>query len=118
MKTISITRTVLFGEPPQKFAVSFAVGSRFVRIQGPGRGGMKAEHVMEWKGAAFRPGCLAMTEQAVAFFLEVEAGAVPDDRVELGNQELMIAGRLPTKAPGRVDYHERQLPRSDRQGVG
>lgn len=118
MKTLAITRTVLFGEPPQKFAVSFAVGSRFIRITGPGRAGPKVERVIEWHGKAFRPGCVAMTEQAIGAFLELDASGQADDRTELGNAELMIAGRLPERPRKRPDYHERQLPAGDRAGVG
>lgn len=118
MKTLAITRTVLFGEPPQKYAVSFAVGSRFVRIIGPGQSGEQVTRVMEWRGADFRPGCQAMTEQAVAYFLKIEASQQPDDRAELGNAELMTAGRLPAKAKPRLDCHERQLPVGDRVEVG
>lgn len=122
MKTVALTRVVLFGEPPQKYSVTFSVGSRFVRIVGPSRGGERTSRVMEWRGAAFRPGCVAMTEQAVAFFREVEANVHPDDRSELANHELMITGRLPaTKrhdSPNRLDCHERQLPVGDRMEVG
>lgn len=119
MKTLAITRTVLFGEPPQRYAVSFSVGTRFVRIVGPGRDGEQVTRVMEWRGKAFRPGCQAMTEQAVAWFLNLEASGLMDDRSEQGNEELMIAGRLPTAKTRRVlDHHERQLPAGDRVEVG
>lgn len=120
MKTVSLTRVVMFGTPPQRFAVSFAVGTRFIKIVGPGHSGPKTEHVMEWKGKAFRPGCVAATEQAVAYFLQIEASSLPDDRVEQGNDELIIAGRLPAQRQPRqkTDYHERQLPAGDRAGVG
>lgn len=118
MKTLALSRTVLFGEPPRRYVVTFAVGSRFVRVVGPGRGGPKVERIIEWHGEDFRPGCVAMTEQAIACFRELDASQQPDDRTELGNEELMIAGRLPEKPRGKLDYHERQLPASDRMGVG
>ena len=118
MKTLAISRTVLFGEPPRKYVVTFAVGSRFVRVVGPGREGAKVERIIEWHGTDFRPGCVAMTEQAVACFLELEASRQPDDRLEQGNEELMIAGRLPEKPRRKPDFHERQLPATDRMGVG
>ena len=120
MKTLALTRTVLFGEPPLKYAVTFHVGDheRHVKIVGPGAGGQPVTRWLQWSGKQFRPGCLAMTEQAVCFFREREAADLPDDRADVANEELIIAGRLPAGSRRRFDSHERQLPRSDRTEVG
>lgn len=114
MRTIAITRSVVFGSPPQQYSVTFRVGTQehLIKIVGPGRGGERVTHWLNWRGKSFRPGCLAMTEQAVARFIELESSGSNADVVERGNDELAVAPRRPRITSG--DAHERQLPVADR----